>query len=372
MPPLSIMIKPVSGLCNMRCTYCFYADEMQHRQTAAYAAMQSSTLENLLRRAFAYADGSIALAFQGGEPTLAGADFFREVLRLEKKYNSRRLQVTHALQTNGLVMEDDLLSVLKEGHFLLGISVDGTQAIHDSRRIDAAGQGTYERVMATARKLREHRVEYNILCVVDRQVAQHGKEVFESLKEHGYLQFIPCLDPLDGIQHENSLTAEDFGHFLCEIYPLYEESFRRGHPVSVRAFDNWLQMLLGYPPENCGFLGRCMPNYLVESNGNVYPCDFYALDEWLLGNVNEKSFFALAKSPVQAAFLQRSCAVDEECQTCGYRALCRGGCRRDREPPMAQGKLKKNRLCEGYRMFFANHLEDMKKLAKELASRSPR
>lgn len=369
MPPLSIMIKPVSGLCNMRCTYCFYADEMQRRQTAAYAAMDMSTLENLLRRAFAYADGRLSLVFQGGEPTLAGADFFRTLLRLERKYNTRRLQVSHALQTNGLYMDDELLSVLKEGHFLLGLSVDGTQAIHDSRRVDAANQGTYERVMATARKLRKHGLEYNILCVVDRQVAQNGRDVFEALKEHGYLQFIPCLDPLDGATNENSLTPADFGRFLCEIYPLYAQGIRNGRPVSVRAFDNWLQMLMGYPPENCGFLGRCMPNYLVESNGNVYPCDFYALDEWLLGNINQKSFFSLSKSPVQAAFLERSCTVDEDCLACSFRAICRGGCRRDREPPLAQGNLKKNRLCEGYRMFFSAYLNDMKTLARQLTGR---
>ena len=186
-----MMIKPVSGLCNMRCTYCFYCDEMRSRQTAAYGAMSEETLENLIRRAFAYADGSVTLAFQGGEPTLAGADYFRKVLMLEKRYNSRRLPVAHALQTNGLHMDDDMLSVLEEGRFLVGLSMDGTQALHDSRRLDAAGKGTWSRVQETAQKLRRCGIEYNVLCVVDHAAAQQGETLFHSLKEHGYLQFIP-------------------------------------------------------------------------------------------------------------------------------------------------------------------------------------
>lgn len=368
MPPLSVMIKPVSGRCNMRCSYCFYTDEMKHRQVAAFPAMTSETLENLIRRAFAYADESIVLAFQGGEPTLAGADFYRRLLALERKYNSRRLRVTHALQSNGLSITDDLISVLREGKFLIGLSVDGTQQIHDSRRLGADGQGTYERIMQTARRLRTNGIDYNILCVVDRQVAHNGEEVFEALKAHEYLQFIPRLESLDGKTDEDSLTAQDFGHFLCAVYPRYARMLRSGKQISIRAFDNWLQMLAGYPPENCGFWGRCMPNYLVESNGNVYPCDFYALDEWLLGNVNEKSFFALAKSQTQTAFIQRSHQMNDECRACPYLSICRGGCRRDREPPFGMGDLNKNRLCDGYRLFFERYLQDMTQLSQQMFS----
>ena len=145
MPPLVMMIKPVSGLCNMRCTYCFYADEMARREVDVYARMTDETLENLVRRAFSYADREVLFAFQGGEPTLAGADYYRKLLALEKKYNSRRLPVRHAIQTNGLSLPDDLLSVLVEGHFLVGVSLDGYRAVHDLRRVVAGGRGTYDR-----------------------------------------------------------------------------------------------------------------------------------------------------------------------------------------------------------------------------------
>lgn len=366
MPPLSIMIKPVSGRCNMRCGYCFYADEMRNRETAVYGTMTPETLDNLIRRAFAYADQSVCLAFQGGEPTLAGADFYRLVLKLERKYNSRGLLVTHAIQSNGLQIDSDLLTVLREGRFLVGLSVDGTREIHDSRRLDIAGKGTFDRVMKTAEQLKEFGIDYNILCVVDRQVARAGEEVFDQLCRHEYLQFIPCLDPLNGTKHDDSLTAEDFGRFLCSVYPRYAAMLRKGKMISIRAFDNWLQMLMGYPPENCGFLGRCAPNFLAESNGNIYPCDFYALDEWLLGNVNEKSFYSIARSEKEKAFCERSYKMDNECRRCSYMPLCRGGCRRDREPPMGLGELNRNRLCDGYRMFFQKYLDDLLLLAKQL------
>lgn len=361
MPPLSLMIKPVSGLCNMRCTYCFYCDEMQRRQTAAFAPMTGETLENLVRRAFAYADGSVTLAFQGGEPTLAGADFFRRLLALERRCNSRRLPVTHALQTNGLHMDPDLLSVLQQGRFLVGVSMDGTRALHDSRRLDAAGCGTWDRVQQTTALLRKYRIEYNVLCVVDHALAQQGQAVWNSLKHHGFLQFIPCLDPLDGSPQPWSLSAQDYGRFLCSVYPLYAQSLRNHQPVSVRTFDNWLQMLAGYPPESCGMLGRCFPSYLVESDGSVYPCDFYALDEWRLGNVNEKSFFSLAKSPVLRHFCESSCLTEAECLSCPYHFLCRGGCRRDRSDP-----AMRTRLCAGLRMFFDRYLDDLRALAREI------
>lgn len=366
MPPISIMVKPVSGRCNMRCRYCFYADEMSRRAEAETEKMSLSTLEALVRRAFTYADGGVYLAFQGGEPTLAGAEFYRQVLALERKYNTRALPVQHAIQTNGLHLDDELIGVLREGRFLVGLSVDGTREIHDSRRLDALGRGTYDRVMETARRLKAANVDYNVLCVVDRAVARQPAEVYRALAPHGFLQMIPCLDPLDGMRDENSLDAEEFGAFLIEIYRRYAEALRKGKCVSVRAFDNWIRMLAGQVPENCGFSGRCAPNFLVEGNGDVYPCDFYALDEWKIGNVNETTFARMARSEKLRAFCEQSFEPDPACTQCEFGFLCRGGCRRDREPMRPDGRMEKNRLCAGYRKFFSACLPDMRRLKAEM------
>lgn len=361
MPAVSIMVKPVSGLCNMRCRYCFYADELSLRKDGIYEAMNLETLENLMRRAFIYADECVYLVFQGGEPTLAGAEFYRNVLRLEKKYNTRALPVQHAIQTNGLHIEDDLLEVLKEGRFLVGLSVDGTKALHDAQRVDAAGKGTYDRVIKTVDRLRQAGIETNILCVVGHSVAQQGREVFDALSRFGFVQFIPRLDPFEGAGDADSLSGADYGKFLIDVWERYAREIRKGHYVSVRAFDNWMGMLAGRPPESCGFAGCCAPNYLVESNGNVYPCDFYALDEWLLGNINDTTFKRMAASERMQLFCAQSAKPAPECLQCRYGAICRGGCRRDREPGIGL-----NRLCEGYRMFFDRCLKDMQSLQREI------
>ena len=368
MPPVSIMIKPVSGLCNMRCQYCFYTDELSRRGEGVFAPMEEETLEKLIRKAFSYADDLVYLAFQGGEPTLAGAAFYRKVLELESMYNSRQLSVHHAIQTNGLALDDELISVLKKGRFLVGLSVDGTREFHDAKRRDAAGKGTYDRVMETAQKLRSAGIDYNILCVVGETVARHPREVFEALAPHGFLQFIPRLEPFEGENIPDTLTSRTFGHFLTETWRCYEKSLRSGRYVSVRAFDNCLNMLSGRPPENCGFAGCCVPNYLVESNGNVYPCDFYALDEWLLGNINETNFKRLAASAKMLDFCRQSHKPDPACLSCPYGSICRGGCRRDREPVLADGNYGRNRLCEGYQLFFENCLADMHALQQAIST----
>jgi len=356
-----MMIKPVSSACNMRCTYCFYADEAKNREVSNYGIMTDETLETIVRRAFAYGDHSVSIVFQGGEPTLAGATFYQKLLHLERKYNTRGLSVSHALQTNGYWLEDDLLQVLKEGNFLLGVSLDGTQKIHDSRRIDGDGNGTYDRVMQNIQRLQKAKLPYNILCVVDNEIARNGTACYQSLKTHGYVQFVPCLEPFG---HQNTvLDPQRYGQFLIEVFHLYADDFEKHHYISVRNFDNWLQMLLGFQPELCAMKGHCSANLLVESNGDVFPCDFYALDKWKMGNVLQTNFGRLLKTDIAQHFVASSLGADENCVACAWHWICRGGCRRDRESLTRGGALQANRLCKSYQMFFESCAERLKHLA---------
>ena len=371
MPPLTVMIKPASSACNMRCTYCFYADVSAHRQDATYGVMSETTLQNLVRRAFAYAEGQVSFLFQGGEPTLAGKDFFRRFLALERQYNTQHLPVQNSIQTNGYAIDKEWCSIFREGRFLVGVSVDGTSALHDACRLDAAGRPTYARIAKNIELLKAERIEYNILCVVNQPIASAPAEVFKALAPHRFLQFIPCLDGFDGERNEFSLDSETYGRFLIQTYDLYEKAYYSGKPVSVRTFDNWIAMLMGHPPESCGMSGRCGRYYLVEANGNAYPCDFYVLDEWLLGNVNDASFYKLDKSPVAEKFLSESVPLPEQCRGCAWLSLCCGGCRRDREPYLG-GQPSPNRLCAGLRMFFEQRMMRMQTLAKHIARTSIR
>ena len=361
MPAISIMVKPVSGACNMRCTYCFYQDVSEHREKRFLGTMSETTLENLVRKAFTYADGEISFAFQGGEPTLAGIPFYRKFLALEKRYNTRNLNVHNAIQTNGWGIDSDWIQLFLDGNFLVGVSVDGTQELHDRCRIDANGGKTYARVLENIGLLRENGVQYNILCVVNRQIAEHAGEVFESLKEHRYLQFIPCLDGFDGEKSEWSLDGKTYGQFLIETFDRYEAAWRQGNPVSIRNFDNWIGMLMGRAPESCALSGRCACYFLIEADGSVYPCDFYVLDAWKMGNINDTSFLRLSKSQIAEKFRQDSWKLPEDCAQCQWFSLCRGGCKRDREP-VQNGCPSANRLCEGHKMFFEACEDRMKTL----------
>ena len=367
---MNVLIKPVSGACNLRCTYCFYFDEMANRAGGIYAPMTEQTAKAVIRRALTFADGPVTFAFQGGEPTLAGADFYRHWVAEVNKRNHRGLPVTYALQTNGYHLEEDLLDVLHDNRFLVGVSLDGTQALHDRYRRTANGQATHEQILNTISKLKDKGIDYNVLCVVDKGVAIEGAAVYEALKRHGYLQFIPCMEPLEETGQPPALDALSYGRFLVDLFDRYEQDFKSGHYVSLSPFDNWIQMLRGLPSGACGLYGVCFPNYLIESDGSVYPCDFYALDDCLLGNVNEESFYALEKHPRLVQFLNESRKADPACLSCRWLTICRGGCKRERQQgPYAP--LKRNRLCEGFLHFFNECYDRLQALANIPVTKAP-
>ena len=213
MPPLSIMIKPVSSSCNMRCGYCFYRDVSEHRETENFGIMSASTVNALVRRAFIEADISISFAFQGGEPTLAGEAFFENFVKTVDSYNTRGLEINYSVQTNGYALTDGLCKVFAKYGFLCGVSLDGTEGIHDLCRKDIYGNGTYKRIEKGIALLEKHKVEYNILCVVTKQLASEPENVWNALAKYKYLQFIPCIDDFGSEQSDFSLTPEEYGEF---------------------------------------------------------------------------------------------------------------------------------------------------------------
>lgn len=366
MPPMSMMIKPVSGSCNMRCHYCFYSDVANHREMRNYGKMDSDTMRTLIRKAFIYAEGNVSFAFQGGEPTLAGIDFFREFVRNVSQCNTRHIPVSFAVQTNGYDLSDELCQFFADHHFLAGVSVDGAKEIHNALRPDSAGAGSYDQVMTGIEKLKHHGVEYNILCVVTAPIAAQGKRVWQELKRHQYLQFIPCIDEFGGMLHDYSLTPEAYGQFLIDTFSCYAEDYASGHPVSERRFDNYLSILLGQQPELCGMRGMCGLYFLAEADGSIYPCDFYVLDEWKLGNVKSDSFFKMEKSAASRKFRSISLQLPDTCKKCIWLNLCHGGCRRDREP-IINSHGSENKFCKSYYMFFEACLPQMQKMAERIS-----
>ena len=268
---VSLLIKPASSGCNMRCKYCFYADEANIRSVKFYGNMTKTVLESLVKRAFDSATGFVTFSFQGGEPTLVGLDFYKKLIELQKKYNARGVQVSNAIQTNGYIIDDEWASFLAKNDFLVGLSMDGTAEMHDKFRLDCAKKPTFERVRRTADLFEKYGVRFNVLCVVTEQTARNPRVVYDALKKYGYIQFIACLDGLEGGKSDYSLTPSSYAKFLIETFNGYYLDFLSAKPVSVRNFDNYVMMLLGGQPENCAMRGVCTPTLVVEGDGSVYP-----------------------------------------------------------------------------------------------------
>ena len=365
MKNLNLLIKPASSSCNLRCRYCFYYDVADNREVKNYGIMNDDTLENMVKKVFDDVEYSANFAFQGGEPTMAGIEFFEKFHKFVEKYNTKKIIVNFSLQTNGTLLNKKWLELFKKHNYLIGLSLDGNKEMHDTFRIDAKGEGTFSRVLKAAKMMKKADVEFNILCVVNKLIAQNGKLVYNFFRNNGfrYYQFIPCLDSLSCSEEKDyTLTAEDYGKFLDETFNLWYEDIMSDKRISVRHFDNYTKILLGEEPEACDMVGHCNMNAVLESDGSMYPCDFYVLDEFKVGNINESTFEELFKSEAEMRFLRTSLAVDEKCKVCRYFKICRGGCRRHKELT-AEGNYE-NRFCESYKYFFEKNIDKMIKTAE--------
>ena len=356
MPALSLLIKPASGNCNMRCRYCFYADELDNREIRSYGKMSVDTMHTIVDKAMEYGDYECTIAFQGGEPTLAGLDFYRDLVAYVTAHeNPKKLKIHYALQTNGYLINEEWAAFLGENHFLVGVSLDGLKEIHDRYRLDAAGKGTYQRVISAIRLLEKHQVEYNILTVVTAATARNGQKIYNYFKKNhfGYQQYIECLDPIgeEPGQHEYSLTPEKYGEFLKSMFDAWYLDMRSGTYVYNRYFENLMMIMAGQQPESCNMRGVCGKQWVFEADGSVYPCDFYALDQWRLGNIQENNFEEMDEKRDGLGFIQWSMRQQEDCQKCRWFGLCRNGCRRNREPVTAE-HTNRNYFCKSYQMFF--------------------
>ncbi len=349
MPPLSIMIKPASSLCNLRCKYCFYCDVAAQREDFSFGCMTKETAEKLIRSALKFANGdSVAFAFQGGEPLIAGMDYFKFFTETVNKYNISNSEIFYSIQTNGTLVDAEWADFFTKNKFLVGLSLDGDYK-GNRFRVDQNGQNSFYKIIKAAEIFKNHGTEFNILTVLTGACADDAERIYKYFrsKDFRYLQFIPCLRPFgDKSESELYMTSDQYADFLIRIFNLYVKDFMRGNYMSIRYFDNLVRLSLGQPPEQCGVCGHCTHQFVVEGNGNVYPCDFYCTDEWLLGNINSSDLKVLANGKKATQFIKESLKVPENCKRCRYFPLCRaGGCKRQRAD---------RDYCQAYQKFFSS------------------
>lgn len=354
----------------MRCDYCFYMDEADNRERACYGKMSKQTTKQIIKRVFEEAEEECGFTFQGGEPTLAGLEYYKYFLQTVEKYNRRGIPVQYCLQTNGYNLTEEWLTFFAENHFLIGVSLDGLEKIHDANRKDAEGKGTYRNVMQTIQKMEEYQIPYNVLTVVTDLLAKHAAEVYLFYRENAieHQQYIECLAPIgkgteQTVEEANGLTSKNYEKFLKEIFDEWYQDLKNGKLIYNRYFYNLIWLMKGRCPESCSMRGTCSLQWTIEADGSIYPCDFYVLDEWKLGNVREDSFGSIWKSEKQKQFIMLSADVPKECKKCKWFGLCRNGCMRNCEITSTR---QRNRFCEAYKGFLEYVYPRLKELADGL------
>ncbi len=364
MPPLQLLIKPASSACNMRCDYCFYHSIAQNRDTYSHGIMQDALLDTLIKNALSSAEGFCTFAFQGGEPTLAGLDFFERVVNLQKKHNTKKLSIQNTIQTNGYTIDDEWAKFLAESRFLVGVSLDGNSEVHNLNRLNAQGKPTFNRIMQSVERLRRHGAEFNILSVVTAQNAKRIASTYSFFKKQDFrhLQFIPHLDEETSSPQSSrhALSSGAYAKFLIDLFRLWHRDFMSGNYFSIRHIDNWVRIAAGQAPEACAQRGHCSVQFVVESDGSVYPCDFYAYDSYKIGMIGTDSWEQMATCDAAKQFVAASLEVPPSCKECPYFQLCRNGCRRERT---SCGDTSKNIHCDAYLAFFSACLPEIKQVA---------
>jgi uncharacterized protein len=298
-------------------------------------------------------------AWQGGEPTLTGVDFFRKAVEFQKTYGVPGQSVGNALQTNGILLDEDWCQLFAQYKFLIGLSLDGPEDVHDRFRTYRSGKGSWGKVMDAARLMSRYDVSYNILCVVNALNVSMGADLLRWFVDQGfnYVQFIPCVEK----DHPCSVPVEALGGFLCDTFDYWSrEGFGK---VSIRDFDAMLSAKMGMGAPLCIFGDRCNHYIVIEYNGDVYPCDFFVFDDWKLGNLMDAPLHSFMETEKYRQFAYQKNKVPA-CRGCQWRSMCHGGCQKDR---LAVGTLSDpSALCEAYKTFFAHAAPKLNALAKRV------
>ncbi len=386
-PDFHVLAKPIGPICNLDCKYCFYLEKESLYPQVEKWAMRDDVLETYIRQYIeAHDTPTVNFAWQGGEPTLLGVDFFRRVVELEKRYANGK-QIANAFQTNGVLINDTWAEFFLEQQFLIGISVDGPRELHDAYRVDKGGQPTFDRVMRGLETLRRHHVEFNTLTTVHRANADAPLEVYRFLRDNGsgFMQFIPIVERIahqvteDGLRLISpdftgqaqvapwSVEPRQFGRFLCSIF---DEWVRRDvGRTYVQLFDVSLGIWAGMEASLCVFRKQCGAALAIEHSGDLYSCDHFVYPENRLGNIMDAPLASLVGSEQQQRFgVEKESTLPRYCRECDVRFACNGECPKHRFLTTPDGEAGLNYLCAGYEMFFHHVDPYMRFMAAELAA----
>lgn len=390
-----LMAKPVGPACNLKCEYCFYLEKQALYKATKRYRMSKQVLEQYIKKYITGQDApEISFVWQGGEPLLAGIDFYKDVTRIQNKYAEGK-KVTNSIQTNGTLLDQNWCIFLDENNFLVGLSIDGPEEIHDRYRVDRKGKPTFKSVFKGMKMLQKYCVEFNVLACVTAKSAKQPLAVYRFFKEQGvkFIQFIPVVErgadekakklglslatPLldNGSREAKGVTSwsvgpEEYGEFLIQVF---DEWVRKDvGKVFVMNFENALGAWIGLDSPTCAFARICGQNMIIEHNGDIYSCDHYVYPANYLGNIMPDEPGGLLRSLKQQHFGNiKEEALPAECLNCRFLSACRGECPKHRFLKTGTGQEGLNYLCKGYQKYFKHIDKYMKVMAYLLSNGYP-
>ena len=372
MRPFTLLIKPSGPDCNLACKYCFYTCKTSVFGTGRHR-MSGQVLNKLIKDYITLDFVGHSFAWQGGEPTVMGLDFYKKVVSLQKQHSPSGRSVSNALQTNAVLLDEKWCSFLSEYNFLVGISLDGPKKIHDYYRLDHAGNGTFDRVVAAIEKCRAHSVQFNVLVLLNNKNVICPDELFDFFTELKikYLQFVPCVekDPKTGNIADYSITPGQFGDFLCRVFDRWRQYGPR--KLSVRIFDSILSFYIQGRHTNCTFSPKCDDYIVIEHNGDAFACDFFVQPDCKLGSILQTPIEELAHGTEKMSFARRKQSLCNACLVCRYLDICRGGCLKDRAA-LTDSYDCQSYFCPAYKKFFDYSLPAFVQIAAGITQNTER
>ncbi len=362
MLPSSLLVKPVSARCNLACRYCFYARRSSLYSPGRRVCMSDKVLEGMISQYLGISPGHASLSWQGGEPLLAGLDFYKRAVSLQEAHGRGHV-VSNAFQTNGTLLSEDWAKFFRRYKFLVGISLDGPADLHNAYRRTRPGGPTFDVAMKGLSVLKQGHVEFNALCVVTDLSAGRWKDIYAFFagEDIRYLQFVPCRErDAAGNAAPFNVGANQYGEFLCRMFDLWKADFPN---VYIRLFNSVLATRLGGEGGFCTLGPRCAEYVVVEYNGDVYPCDFFVEKSMLLGNLMVASLAKIVESTALEEFARAKTRLAQECRDCPWLDLCFGGCQYHR-PDLTHPS--RSDLCASYRRFFEHSEEGFRELERRL------
>jgi uncharacterized protein len=360
-PSFHVLAKPAGAICNLDCEYCFFLSKEELYPGSSFRMSDDLLVEYVRQLLQSHRTPEVTVAWQGGEPTLMGLDFFRRAMSLVERYKRPEQTIEHTIQTNCTLIDDEWAAFLAEHDFLVGVSVDGPREIHDAYRVDKGGKPTFDRVMRGLERLKAHGVRWNALTTVHRANEEHPLEVYRFLRDElgvEHIQFIPIVErptqvglPVGDTVTDRSVSPAGYGTFLIEVF---EEWVRRDvGRVFVQMFDSTLASFVGVPGSLCVHSETCGTALALEHNGDLYSCDHFVEPEHLLGNIGSRHMLELVASPQQRAFGDaKRDSLPAYCRACEVRFACHGGCPKDRFTTAPDGEPGLHYLCASYQLFF--------------------